>query len=117
MADRCTSSSASGVKSWEFRYKRAGKVEALVLGPYGTTARKMGPKAARIERDRLKGLLRRRRGSGAPKRKINAEKQRAALAAAQLAAAERKAAKAQAKAIATREAQTLRVVPRLGLAT
>ena len=105
----------SGVRSWEFRFKRAGKVIPHVLGIYGTGSGKMGPKAARVERDRLKGLI----AAGLdPKTesKINAEEQREKLALKQAVAAERKAAKAQAEVDRARQELTLEVVAKAWVA-
>src|SRR4051812_44444386 len=86
----------SGVKSWEFRYKRAGDVQPLVLGVYGNGRGDMGAKAARTERDRLKGLIADGKDPAA-EREINAEGQQATLAAARAAKAARKTALATAK--------------------
>lgn len=100
----------SGVKSWEFRYKRGGKVQAVGLGIYGNASgRTLGVKAARAERDRLRGVIAKGLDPKTEK-KINAEGQRAALAAKQAAAAERRAAKAQAAVERKRETLTFRVV-------
>lgn len=99
----------SGGKAWEFRYKRAGKAQAVILGVYGTAPGKMGPKAARTERDRRKGSI----ASGLdPKseKAINAEAQRDTLAAKQAAREQREAEKARAQVDTARLALTFRVV-------
>ncbi|MDQ2917977.1 MAG: integrase arm-type DNA-binding domain-containing protein [Pseudomonadota bacterium] len=99
----------SGAKSFEFRYKRGGKVQALILESYGGARGDIGLKAARVERDRLKGLI----AAGldpAAQRELATESERAALAAARAAAKARKAEKAQAAAAAGREALTFKTV-------
>lgn len=44
----------SGRKTWEFRFKRGGKIKAYVIGPYP----EFGLGAARVERDRLRREMR-----------------------------------------------------------
>ncbi len=51
----------SGRRSWEYRYQREGRSQALILGEYGARQPALGPKAARARRDevsadRAKGL-------------------------------------------------------------
>lgn len=99
----------SGVKSFEFRYKRSGTVQALILGTYGGGRNELGLKAARAERDRLKVLIAAGKDPAA-ERTINAESERVAVAAAKASAAERKAAKARSTAEADRQALTLKTV-------
>jgi integrase len=77
----------SGSKSFEFRYRRGGKLHAIVLGQCD----RMGLRAARDERDRLRVTL----ADGLnpiAQRRIAAEEERAKLEAARTAAAARKAA-------------------------
>ena len=99
-----------GAKSWEFRYKRDGsKPKPRIIGPFGTGPGQWAPRAARVERDRLKGLI----AAGLdPKteKKINAEEQREKLAAKKVAAAERKVTQLQAEAEAARQALTVQIV-------
>jgi integrase len=88
----------SGSKSFEFRYRRDGKLRAIVLGG----CKEMGLKDARDERDRLRAKL----ADGLDplaQRRIAAEEQQAKLAVAKATAAARKVA-------ATREALTVKVV-------
>ena len=71
----------SGKKSFEFRYTRDGKRQAVILGNYGSSSGQVGLKAVRAERDRQRALL----ASGqdpATQRKLVAEEERTALAAA-----------------------------------
>ncbi|MCC7042073.1 MAG: tyrosine-type recombinase/integrase [Burkholderiales bacterium] len=43
----------SGRRSWEYRYQREGKSQALILGEYGERKPALGPKAARTRRDEV----------------------------------------------------------------
>ena len=88
----------SGSKSFEFRYRRGGKLYAMVIG----NCDRIGLKAAQNERDHLRGQL----ADGLDpiaQRQIAAEDERATLTAARTAAAVRKAA-------AQRDALTVRAV-------
>lgn len=99
----------SGAKSLEFRYKRGGKVQAVIIGAYGAQRGQIGLKAARAERDRLRNLIATGRDP-AIQRQLTAEAEQAALSAATAAAAVRKTARAKAKAEADREALTVKTV-------
>lgn len=48
----------SGSKSFEFRYKAGGRVNAVVLGPFGRGKDELGLAAARVERDKVRAKLR-----------------------------------------------------------
>ena len=88
----------SGSKSFEFRYRRGGKLNAIVLG----NCKDMGLKDARDERDRLRAKL----ADGLDplaQRRIAAEDEQAKLTVAKAAATARKAE-------AKRDALTLKVV-------
>jgi integrase len=88
----------SGSKSFEFRYRRGGKLKAIVLGAVDG----IGLKEARDERDRLRAML----ADGLDpidQRRIVAEEQRAKVVAARAAAVARRAE-------AKRHALTLKVV-------
>jgi hypothetical protein len=77
----------SGAESYEFRYRRHGKVKAIVLGSVDD----VGLKEARDERDRLRSTLK----DGVDpidQRRIVAEEQRAKVAAARAAVAARRSA-------------------------
>lgn len=80
----------SGSRSFEFRYRRGGKLRAMVLGKLD----QMGLKEAGDERDRLRAKL----ADGLDpiaQRRITAEEQQAKLATAKKAAADRRAAAKQ----------------------
>src|SRR5450759_3806239 len=77
----------SGSKSFEFRYRRDGRLRAIVLG----SCQDMGLKDARDERDRLRAKL----ADGLDplaQRRIAAEEQQVKLAVAKATAAARKVA-------------------------
>ena len=88
----------SGSKSFEYRYRREGRLRAIVLG----SCEHMGLKEARDERDRLRGKLKDGLDPLA-QRRIAAEEQRAKLSVVKAVATARRAK-------AKLEALTLRVV-------
>jgi integrase len=99
----------SGKKSFEFRYTRDGKRQAVILGSYGASSGRMTLKAARVERDRQRALLSEGLDPTAQK-KLAAEEERTALVAAKAAKAQLREKARQRKAELARAALTVSVV-------
>lgn len=99
----------SGRRSWEYRYQREGKSQALILGEYGERKPALGPKAARTRRDEASAD----RGRGLDPivaNKLNRERQHQALVSARAEREAQRKEKERAQLESDRGAITFKVV-------